>query len=314
MRAPDAAPAGGSAPSGAAPPGAALPYAAALGAIGCWASLAAALYRSLGTLAPPQVLAYGMGVAGVALLAWDWVRGFPPWRTWPGARSLALGLYGIFGYHALLVGAFALAPPVQANVLNYTWPLWLVVLGGAPGRRFALRPVFGGAVGLAGAVVALEPWREAPPGGAAPWIGFALALGAGFCWGSFTVLLRRSPHAGRALGWWCVQAAAVAAVWMAASGVPWRIDAASALAIGYIGLLPWGTAFALWEVASRRCALQTLGLLSYLTPPLSTLLLGWAAGRAVSPWAWTGLGLVLGGALLGGTRRATISISDPPIS
>jgi drug/metabolite transporter (DMT)-like permease len=304
MPAREAAPAGGR-------PSAILPYGAALGAIVCWATLAAALYRSLGALAPQQVLAYGMGVAGIALLAWDWMRGFPPWRTFPGVRSLALGLYGIFGYHALLVGAFALAPPVQANVLNYTWPLWIIVLGGAgTGQPLTLRPALGGIVGLAGTVVALEPWRGAPPGGAAPWIGYALALGAGFCWGSFTVLLRHTPGAGRALGWWCAQAAGVAALWMVAGNVPFRIGGESLLAVAYVGLLPLGAAFALWEVAARRCALRTLGLLSYLTPPLSTVLLGWVAGRSASGWAWTGLGLVVGGAAFGGMRRRSISVSQ----
>jgi len=290
-----------------------MPYAAALGAILCWASLAAALYRSLGTLAPQQVLAYGMGVAGMALMAWDAARGFPPWRTWPGARSMALGLYGIFGYHALLLEAFALAPPVQANVLNYTWPLWIILLGAAAARgRPKLRPALGGVLGLAGTVVTLEPWRGTLPGGPAPWIGFGLALGAGLCWGSFTVLLRSGRRTGRAMGWWCLQAAAVSAVWMGCGDVPFRIGADSAAVIAYIGLVPLAAAFALWQLAAEGCALHALGLLSYLTPPLSTLGLSWVVGRPASPWAWTGLALVIGGALFGsgpfgGTRSRPVS-------
>lgn len=294
------------------------PYVAGLGAILCWASLAAALYRSLGALHPQQILAYGMGVAGVALLAWDWGRGRPPWRTWPGFRGMALGLYGIFGYHALLVGAFALAPAVQANILNYTWPLWIIVLGAlSAGERLTGRIAGGAALGLAGAVIALAPWQavDGPGGGGAfgsppALVGFGLALAAGFCWGSFTVMLRwssrrpsREGDEPSAMGWWCVQAAIVSAAGMAVLGTPFAVVPEQLGVLLYIGLVPLGTAFLLWERATRGCSLSVLGLLSYLTPPLSTLLLGWAAGHPATWWAWIGLTAVLAGAAMGGSPR-----------
>jgi drug/metabolite transporter (DMT)-like permease len=286
------------------PPPAVIPYAAGLGAILLWSSLAAALFRSLGSIAPQQILSYGMGIAGVALLTWDWIRGNAPWRTWPGFRSILLGGYGIFGYHALLVGAFALAPPIQANVLNYTWPLWIIVLGTLhSGQRLTPRIALGGLVGLAGTVLALEPWRDVLHTDARSWIGYGLALGAGFCWGSFTILLRRSNAGERAMGWWCLEAALISCAWMLLAGVPVRIDLPALLALAYIGLLPLGAAFGLWGLATRHMALQKLGLLSYLTPPLSTLLLGWVSAQPATLWAWLGLALVLGGAFIGGTNR-----------
>jgi drug/metabolite transporter (DMT)-like permease len=286
------------------------PYLSALGAIVCWASLAGALYRSLGTLQPQQVLAYGMGLAGLVLLAWDWVRGRAPWKTWPGLRGLGPGLYGIFGYHALLVLAFDLAPQIEANILNYTWPLWILLLGTpASGGRLSPRVLAGGLIGLAGAALALEPWAAqsgsaAASGGvkAVSWaiVGYGLALAAGFCWGSFTVWLRKHcSSAEPPLGWWCLLAATVAALWMAVSGVSIIPDPASLPALLYIGLVPWGAAFPLWAYASRRAALPLLGLLSYVTPPMSTLLLGWVAQRSPTIWAWIGLAIVLIGAALG---------------
>jgi drug/metabolite transporter (DMT)-like permease len=299
-------------------------YLAPLGAILCWASLAAALYHSLGSLSPQQILTYGMGIAGLALLAWDWARGRPPWRTLPGSRGVLLGLYGIFGYHALLVGAFALAPPVQANILNYTWPLWIIVLDAwASKRKLRGRVLAGAAMGLSGAVIALEPWNAAASSGQIPvlagtlWLGFGLALGAGFCWGSFTVLLRsgwgiRGNHADKGyspMGWWCLLAAIVSAAWMGASRVPFAVSGGQLPTLLYIGLVPLGAAFPLWERATRQCPLNVLGLLSYLTPPLSTLVLGWAAGHSATVSAWIGLAVVLSGAALGGTQPRTGAVS-----
>ena len=278
------------------------PYAAALGAILCWASLAAALGHSLQGIAPEQVLFYGMSVAGVSLAAWDGLRGRPPWRTWPGARAALWGLYGIFGYHALLVFAFSWAPQVHANILNYTWPLWIIVLGA--GRRLTPPVLLGGMLGLAG--VALVIAGRAAPGTdtvdlARDGLGLAFALGAGFCWGSFTVGLRRVlPTGGHPMAWYCLLAAAASALLLVGRGGSFTVAPAHWPILLYIGLVPLGIAFGLWEHAARHCDLQVLGLLSYFTPPLSTLLLALASGTPVGWPLLAGLALILAGSAVGG--------------
>lgn len=96
----------------------------ALGAIALWASLAS-LGVSL-THIPPFLL------TGIALIigsvpAWPFVLRDPyQWRI--PARTLALGVYGLFAYHFLLFIALRHAPPVEANLVNYLWPLLIVVL------------------------------------------------------------------------------------------------------------------------------------------------------------------------------------------
>ena len=45
--------------------------------------------------------------------------------SWP---LLALGVYGLFGFHFLLFISLRLAPPVEANLVNYLWPLGIVVM------------------------------------------------------------------------------------------------------------------------------------------------------------------------------------------
>ena len=107
------------------------------------------------------------------------------------------------------------------------------------------------------------------------------------------------------MGWWCAQAALVSAAAMAALHIPFAVDPETLPALAYIGLIPLGVAFLLWERATKGCSLSLLGLLSYLTPPLSMLLLGGAMGRAASVWVWIGLAAVLAGAALGGSKRTT---------
>src|SRR5439155_282145 len=49
------------------------------------------------------------------------VRGLRP-------AVLLLGVYGLFAYHFCLFLALRLAPPIEANLINYLWPLLIVVL------------------------------------------------------------------------------------------------------------------------------------------------------------------------------------------
>lgn len=272
------------------------PYAAALGAIGCWASLAAALDLGLDALMPEQILFHGMWVAALGLALGDALRGRWPWHTWPGLPAAAWGVYGIFGYHALLVFAFSLAPRVHANVLNYTWPLWIIVLGA--GRRLVWPVLAGGVLGLAGVTLVIG---GAPPDGdsmdlARHGLGLGLALGAGFCWGSFTVGLRRiAPRSGNPMAWYCLLAAAAGAGLLVARGGSFRVASSQWPLLSYIGLIPLGVAFFLWDYAARRCNLQALGLLSYFTPPLSTLLLAAVSGSGVGWTLSAGLVLILAG-------------------
>ncbi len=117
---------------------------AALAAIGLWGSLAVLGLR-LRHL-PPFLL------VGVALLLGAVVgaRGIRLRDTPP--RILALGVYGLFAYHFCLFMALRLAPPVEANLLNYLWPLLIVVLSPIFLNRLAGCSVF--------MCMCVPPWFE----------------------------------------------------------------------------------------------------------------------------------------------------------
>ena len=96
------------------------PLLAAAGAILLWSTLAA-LGLALAHL-PPFLL------TGCALVL-DSVPGLARWREWRvPLRTLMLGIGGLFGFHFLLFLALRFAPPVEANLVNYLWPLLIVLL------------------------------------------------------------------------------------------------------------------------------------------------------------------------------------------
>src|SRR3954452_18281122 len=92
----------------------------ALGAIALWATLGT-LGVSLQHV--PPFLLTGLALLIGSIPSWPFMR---QWRV--PAHTLALGVYGLFGFHFLLFIALRHAPAVEANLVNYLWPLFLVLL------------------------------------------------------------------------------------------------------------------------------------------------------------------------------------------
>ena len=125
----------------------------ALGAIALWVSVA-----SLGVLLAhlPPFLLTGISLLIGGLLALPQVLRDPgQWRI--PLSTLALGIYGLFGYHFMVFMALRLAPAVEANLINYLWPLLMVVLAPVLLKNMRLRPVHLGAalLGFGGAALAI---------------------------------------------------------------------------------------------------------------------------------------------------------------
>ncbi|MBI3992019.1 MAG: EamA family transporter [Candidatus Lambdaproteobacteria bacterium] len=284
------------------------PYLAGVGAILCWASLAAVIGQGLHSLPPEQLLCYGLTIAALGLCAWHWWHWGRPLPPWPGWRVALLGVYGIWGFHTLLVLALSLAPQVPANILNYTWPLWIVLLGALlPGQRLRQPMLLAALLGFAGVMAVIGGgWPGAPAaddtlpvGSPSALVGLLLALCAGFCWGSFSVLLRgRVPPRRQYMGLFCALSAGVAALVLALRGGPWTVTPAQMGLLAYLGLVPLGASFLLWEYALKGGNVQVLGVLSFFTPLLSTLLLALVGGEPPGLSALAGLALILAGSAL----------------
>src|SRR5438270_465924 len=67
-----------------------------------------------------------------------------------------VGVGGLFGYHALYFLALRFAPPAEAGLLNYLWPLLIVLFSSLlPGERLLAHHIIGALLGLAGTVLLL---------------------------------------------------------------------------------------------------------------------------------------------------------------
>lgn len=242
-------------------------------AILLWASLA--LFATMaGPIPPFQMTAMAFALAfALALGKWIVRRENVVRHLVLPARVWALGVGGLFGYHVCYFAAIAWAPPVEANLINYLWPLLIVVFSGLlPGERLRWWHLAGTAAGLIGCITLI--------GGGAGGIrseytaGYLAALAAALTWSSYSVLSRRVRDVPTdAVGGFCGATAVLALVahlLFETTYVPQGGEWQAALALG---LGPVGAAFYVWDYGVKRGDIKALGALSYMTPLLSTLLL-----------------------------------------
>ena len=272
-----------------------------------WATLA--LFTTVAAGIPPfELVALTFAVAFLLFLG-KWIvmqaRGGPPilshlrqpWQAW------AVGIGGLFGYHALYFTAFAHAPAVEASLIAYLWPLLIVLLSALlPGERLRWWHVAGGIAGFAGAALLVLHGDQA--GGAiglrAAYLpGYLAALACAFTWSGYSILSRRlGAVPSDAVGGFC---GATAVLGLAAHLLlePTVLPGSGAwLAVLALGLGPVGIAFFVWDYGVKRGDIQALGAFSYASPLISTLLLV-LFGRA-NPSASLALAclLIVGGAVL----------------
>jgi drug/metabolite transporter (DMT)-like permease len=247
---------------------------AGVAAILLWGALAT-LSVAAGPVPPFQMVAmtFALGAligivrAGRRGLAWvELVR-------WPGP-VWTVGVGGLFGYHALYFAALQLAPPAEANLVNYLWPLLIVVLS-APlaGERLGWMHILGAALGFAG--VALLAASRGVNFASDHALGYALALGCAFTWSTYSVLSRRLGETPTdAIASFCAASAVLSlACHLLFERTVWPANATAWLAVVALGLGPAGAAFYLWDHAVKRGDIKALGALSYAAPILSTALL-----------------------------------------
>lgn len=246
-----------------------------------WATLAL-FTTATGAIPPFQLVAMAFGIAFLLALGKWLARGqnVMAQLRWP-AKVWLVGIGGLFGYHALYFLALKSAPPAPANLVNYLWPL-CIVLFSVPLAGETLRwwHLLGVALGLAGTALVLLAGSEVAYE-ASHLIGYLAALGCAVVWGLYSVLSRRFGSVPTdAVGGFCGAAALLALLCHALfEATVWPDTAWQWLAVLALGLGPAGGAFFLWDIGVKRGDIRALGALSYAAPVLSTVLLV-AFGRA----------------------------------
>jgi drug/metabolite transporter (DMT)-like permease len=283
-------------------------------------SLLALLTVEAGNIPPFQLLAMTFSIACVAMLVLLIRRGGlaaldvlqQPWGAW------ALGVGGLFGYHVAYFTALQNAPPVEASLIAFLWPLLVVLLAAfSPGQRLAWYHVVGALLGFAGAALLVTggtfafKWEY--------WPGYLAALCSAVIWSTYSVANRRFAQVPSAvvagycgvvaiLGYFCHLV--LEKTMLPDSLWQW-------LAVLALGLGPVGLAFYVWDYGTKRGNLPVLGALSYGAPLFSTVLLI-AFGRAEANWVVAAAcGLIVAGAVIAAHQlllpKRAVVLPAPPV-
>ena len=269
----------------------------ALGAIFLWASLAT-LATLLSDIPPFLLTGIGLIIGSLISLPLSGFK-FSAWKV--PSKTLTVGVYGLFGYHLMLFIALQTAPAVEANLVNYLWPLLIIVLAPLFTRSLKLQTkhLIAAAAGFTGAAIAITS-AGANNGPLGFQVGYLFAFAAAVIWATYSLLttkLRSFPTSAIGLFGLVSGVLALSAHFLLED--PAVITASDWVLLVILGFGPLGGAFYFWDAALKIGDPRRIGLLAFLTPLLSTTLLLFVSGRELSWQLLLATALIIGGAVLG---------------
>ncbi len=216
------------------------------------------------------------------------------------SKSLVLGFLNPFLYYMVLFKAYDLLPAQEAQPLNYTWAITLVLLS-IPilKQRIGIKDIFSVLVSYSGVVVIsthgnILSFRFSNP------FGVALALGSTVIWALYWIYNtrdNRDPIAGLLLNF--------------IFGLPWILACCllfsdlgvsnpyGLIGAAYVGIFEMGITFALWLSALKLSEnTAKIGNLIFLSPFLSLVFIHFLVGEKILASTFIGLGFIVSGLLI----------------
>lgn len=279
-----------------------------MGAILCWASLPAATGSGLAELATEELMFFSFTSAAVFLYTKDILltRSFTLFI--PNLKGMLLGVWGIFIYHYVYYMALSRAPLAEGAILATTWAFWIVVISSVILFR-KLKPsiLITALVGMVGAGLVISSGKDLSFN-SEYMQGYLLALACGLIWSSFSVALSHIKMKREPMTTFTIVAAILSALLYLLT-MPHEVPSLKALCAAiYLGCIPLGLSFFLWNRAVTKGNMVIIGFLSYLTPPLSVLLVALVHGKTVSPQVLVGMTVIIVASIVG---RFSLAKSAP---
>lgn len=216
-----------------------------------------------------------------------------PWKVW------LVGIYGLFGYHFFYFLALKSAPALEANLINYLWPLLIVLLSSfLPNEKLRWFHVAGALLGFMGAFVLLGFGKEIAFASQYTH-GYMHALLCAFIWSSYSVLSRYfGAIPTLSVGGFCGASALLSLCAHLVFEQTYTPTLEECIAAIGLGLGPVGVAFFVWDYGMKQGDIKLIGSLSYATPLLSTLMLVLFGRSAPNSAIWIACALIVLGSII----------------
>jgi len=262
-------------------------------AVVLWSTVASAFKLSLRYMSPVALLFWAF-LTSLVLYGLLYARNFRISRE--NLSSSYLGLTLLL-YYLVLFSAYDVLPAQEAQALNYTWPLVLVLLS-VPllGNSLGKRTLVGLLLGFFGALVVATrgnplSFEFSNPGGV------LLGLGSAVIWAIYWILNVRD---GRKLDEKMFWNFAFALIYSLPLALPdcFRTSWRGLVGAVYVGLFEMGVTYLLWHRAIEGDVAFASGL-AYLVPFLSLFFILIVIGESIAPATVLGLIMIVGGIMIG---------------
>lgn len=259
----------------------------------CWGSLAT--FGNLLLHLPPFY------VLGVTFLIGSVPAFFKFRLMFPGWKTVLWGVAGYFFYHFFLFYAFRFAPTVEANLINYLWPVIMVLITPVffPEEKLRVYHIVGGAIAIIGSVVLVS--SKGLDLSIDNLKGYLLALGAAITWPVYSIGKKKLGEISVwAVGGFCFLTGLLCLLTHALIEPRVVVVVQRDLILLFLmGAGPFGLAFYLWDLSMKNGDPRVIGALAYLTPVLSTLGLVFFADQELTNSTFLAMILIFIGASAG---------------
>jgi drug/metabolite transporter (DMT)-like permease len=171
-----------------------------------------------------------------------------------------VSVYGLFGYHFFYFLAIKHAPAIEANLINYLWPLLIVLFSTfLPKEKLRWYHLFGSFLGLFGSYLIVSN------GGSSNFqsdyiLGYGLALLAAIIWSSYSVISKTFTHIPTyAVTGFCLVTAVLSSICHFIFETTVIPDVTQSIGILLLGLGPVGGAFYFWDHAVKNGVIKLIG-------------------------------------------------------
>jgi drug/metabolite transporter (DMT)-like permease len=213
------------------------------------------------------------------------------WEVW------ALFFSAVVFYRALYLTSLKLAPIVEANLLNYLWPLFIILFSALIDHIRLSKKVYLGAVFCFAGAVCIGISKK---GNLSFEAGHILAIGGALTWAIYSIMTSRLSSA--PIGMIGLMHVIAVCVFLVLHIVfeqttnVWNLPLLCWIGVTGLGLA-MSLGYNLWHEAMRYGNRETLAVVGYYTPLLSTLWLILFGDQQITSWVWLAIVLIIGGSL-----------------
>ena len=279
-------------------------YLLAIFAVLCWSTIGSATKLTLGHISFVQLLLFASFTAIIILIILISFTGrFHLLKELKKKDILRSALYGFlnpFAYYMVLFKAYDILSAQEAVVLNYTWPIALVLLS-IPllGQKIGLKSIGSLFISFFGIIIVVTGGNVKALGSSDP-VGVSLALGSSVIWGLYWIfnLKDKREELSKLLVKFSFGFIYIL-VFALINGDLQHMPVEGFIGSIYIGTIEMAVAFALWLTALKHA--QTTAKVSnliYISPFLSLIFVSIFVGETIAMSSWVGLIFIVAGIVI----------------